>query len=247
MSWHTNNPLTKGNSWDISSNNVVESVLPGGVNYNLLNNWINTLANFIESLKTEEGIKIPVLFRPWHEHTGSWFWWGQKLCDKEHYKMLWSMVYQCFNERGIDNVLYAYSPGIEPTTDAEFLERYPGDEMIDLLGFDFYQSRDGDYVVKMNQMLKLLTAIGAKKQKPIAITETGFGAVPDSLWWTKTLLPFIENYPVSYVLVWRNTDKLENHYFAPFPGQKSEKDFVDFYNTPNTLFIKDLKQLTLEK
>ena len=41
---------------------------------------------------THLGVKIPVLFRPWHEHSGSWFWWGEKLCTPEEYKALWHMT-----------------------------------------------------------------------------------------------------------------------------------------------------------
>lgn len=38
----------------------------------------------------------------------------------------------------------------------------------------------------------------------MAVTETGYETIPDSLWWTQTLMPVIEKYPISYVLVWRN-------------------------------------------
>ena len=55
-------------------------------------------------------------------------------------------------------------------------------------------------------------------------------------------MPVIQKYPISYVLVWRNARERENHFYAPYPGQVSEKDFVTFYNDPKTLFAGDMKK-----
>ena len=93
----------------------------------------------MNTLETEEGTKIPVIFRPWHEHTGSWFWWGQNLCTADQYKALWRMTHDRMHARGVKNLLYAYSPGSEPKDSTAYLERYPGDDIIDLVGFDTYQ------------------------------------------------------------------------------------------------------------
>ena len=48
---------------------------------------------------------------------------------------------------------------------------------------------------------------------------------------------------LSYVLVWRNDSRSPTHFYAPFPGQVSEKDFISFYNDPYTLFENDLKKI----
>ena len=77
---------------------------------------------------------------------------------------------------------------------------------------------------------------------PNAYTETGYEAVPDSIWWTQTLLPIIEKYPVSYVLVWRNAREKVNHYYAPYPGQVSADDFMKFYANERTLFLNDINK-----
>ena len=89
----------------------------------------------------------------------------------------------------------------------------------------------------------ILTEVGQSHNKPIAITETGFEAIPDSTWWTQTLYPVISKYPISYVLVWRNARERVNHYYAPYPGQVSADDFVKFYREPETLFVSDVKDL----
>jgi hypothetical protein len=201
--------------------------------------WIDRVADFLLSLKTKEGVLIPVVFRPWHEHTGSWFWWGKDLCSSEQYKTLWRMTNDRLRLKGVNNVLLAYSPGMESDTVEEYLERYPGDDIIDVLGTDVYQFERSQYIKQLNKMLTILTEAGKKHDKPIALTETGLEGIPDSLWWTGTLLPVIEKYPLSYVLVWRNAREKSTHYYAPYPGQVSADDFVKFSRSPKILFVGD--------
>jgi mannan endo-1,4-beta-mannosidase len=240
MSWHVNNPLTDGDSWDVKSGgNAVVSVLQGGQCHDKFLRWLQRAADFFNSLKTEDGTKIPIVFRPWHEHTGSWFWWGKDLCSSEQYKTLWRMTSERLRLKGVNNVLLAYSPGMESDTVEEYLERYPGDDIIDVLGTDVYQYERSQYIKQLNKMLTILTEAGKKHDKPIALTETGFEGIPDSLWWTGTLLPVIEKYPLSYVLVWRNAREKSTHYYAPYPGQVSADDFVRFSQSPKMLFAGD--------
>jgi mannan endo-1,4-beta-mannosidase len=143
--------------------------------------------------------------------------------------------------KGVDNCLYAYSPGTEPQNEVQYLERYPGDDIIDLIGFDTDQSNNRPmYLYGVQRMLAIIKKIGKEHNKVIAITETGFEGVPDAEWWTGTLLPAIQDYPISYVLVWRNARERTSHHYAPYPGHPSANDFVDFYNAPRTLFAKDV-------
>ena len=243
ISWHLDNPLTGGDSWDVSSAEVVSSILPGGENHAKFLGWLDAVAGFMNSLQDENGVKIPILFRPWHEHTGSWFWWGQDLCTADEYKQLWRLTYDRLCENGVDNLLYAYSPGSEPNNEEEYLERYPGDDIIDLLGVDCYQFDKEEYIAQMEKSLHILTKVGKEHNKVIAVTETGYETIPDPVWWTEVLLPLVDPYPVSYVLVWRNARERENHYYAPYPGQISADDFVKFYENPKTFFAADVKDL----
>ena len=132
------------------------------------------------------------------------------------------------------------------------MERYPGDSIVDLIGVDAYQYDAEGYKESLDRSLRIMTEIGKAHDKAIAVTETGFETIPDSTWWTQTLMPVIRKYPISYVLVWRNARERENHFYAPYPGQVSEKDFVTFqvsekdfvtfYNDPKTLFAGDMKK-----
>ena len=233
FSWHPRNPLTGGDAWDVSSDQVVASILPGGEKHEYFMTWLEKAADFLESIKTADGKTVPVIFRPWHEHTGSWFWWGQKLCTTEQYKALWKMTYDYMvDERGLTSLVWAYSPGAGELTSVEvFGERYPGDEIIDIVGFDCYSGADREnYMAKMKSALDITKAFADEHGKLMAITETGYEGVKDAKWWTEVLYQAMKDYPVSYVLTWRNAcdDHMQHHYYAPFPGQESAEDFKAF-------------------
>ena len=74
----------------------------------------------------------------------------------------YEMTYDRMQEKGVNNLLYAYSPGTEPQTVEEYLERYPGNDIIDLVGFDTYQFDRQKYIDQLNKSLTILTEVGKK-------------------------------------------------------------------------------------
>lgn len=246
ISWHANNPLTGGDSWDVNRNDVVRSVLPGGEKHDLFLGWLDRAAAFFNSLVTADGTKIPVVFRPWHEHTGNWFWWGKDHCSVDEYTALWTLTRTHLEKAGVNQLLYAYSPDLQGPGEI-YMERYPGDDYVDVLGLDGYHRNNEEgiaaYVTSLGTILSFMTEEGRVRNKPIALTETGLEAIPIADWWTRVLLPVAGRYPISYVMVWRNARERPDHYYAPYPGQLSADDFVSFYNHPGTLFIRDIPNL----
>lgn len=242
LSWHLDNPMTDSSSWDNSQTGVVKSILPGGENYEKFQGWMDNLAGYLETLKTEDDEKIPMFFRPWHEHSGNWFWWGQDLCTVDEYVSLWKMTKEILTEKGFDNLLYTYSPNGDC---ADYMEKYPGNDYVDLLGFDLYQSdnyiNQEKFISLIQKNLSIMDEFNKETGKPYAITEIGYETVANPKWWTEVLDHAIGDYKPCYVLVWRNArEKGEEHYFAPYPGQLSENDFVEFYNNPKTIFLNDI-------
>ncbi|MCI1779122.1 MAG: glycoside hydrolase family 26 protein, partial [Bacteroidales bacterium] len=188
FSWHLNNPVTGGNAWDVSDTSVVEKILDQDSIHKKFSGWLDRVADFINSVKDEKGVRVPVIFRPFHENTGNWFWWGAKYCSPREYKALWKFTYEYLKNKGVNNVLFAYSPGGDDSV--AYADRYPGDDFVDVLGIDIYQnglSGRGEYLREMKDMLGFLTAFGKQHSKPIAVTETGLVTIPDHEWWTKTL------------------------------------------------------------
>lgn len=226
ISWHCFNPLTGGNAWDVSSDKVVGSILEGGEKHGLFMEWLDRVADYLESFRTADGKLPAIIFRPWHEHTGSWFWWGQDLCTTEQYTALWKMCYDYLNgERGLTNLVWAYSPSGK--VECSYMERYPGDEIVDIVGADIYQYGNvQDYQNNLSIILSRAAEAAREHGKILALTETGLEGLGESDWWSNALLPVLEQYPISYVLVWRNAYQAEKHYFVPFPGQDSEADFL---------------------
>lgn len=250
-SWHVRNPLTRGDSWDVSGGTDVlaQSLTPGTAAHDTLCVWIARAADFLGSLRTRQGGRLPVVFRPWHEHTGGWFWWGAPYCTPAQYKQLWQLTRRIFSERGADNVLWAYSPDVV-SGKAEYLERYPGDDYVDIMGADVYH-RDGEagtatYRHKLANTLGAATEAARERGKLVALTETGSEGLPMPQWWTRVLLPACARYPISYVCVWRNAHDMPGHFYAPWPGQASAKDFQLFHRDKRTLFSKELKQIKPE-
>ena len=241
ISWHLRNPLTGGSSWDVSSKEVVHAILPGGPKHCLFRDYLDRLADFMGSLKAEDGTFIPVLFRPFHEHTGSWFWWGKDLCTTEEYTALWRFTAEYLqNNRGIHHLLYTYSTdGVE--TREEYLERYPGDDIIDVLGFDLYD-RGADYTQRLSKCAEIVTGLAAEKGKVATVSETGSHDIIRTAWWTQSLLETLRPYNLSYALVWRNPWKpIGSHgNFAPYEGSPDAADFVLFYQDRRTMFQQEL-------
>lgn len=77
------------------------------------------------SLRTDAGEYVPVLFRPFHEHTGNGFWWGKGNCTAEEYIALWRFTLEYLRDtKGVHNLLYVYSPDIVSSQD-NYLEFWP--------------------------------------------------------------------------------------------------------------------------
>ncbi len=89
ISWHARSPLGKEKgAWD-TTHGTVTSILPGGDQHTLYKDWLDKVAAFLLSLKGKKGELIPVLFRPYHELTGNWFWWCRNACTDFEFKTLW--------------------------------------------------------------------------------------------------------------------------------------------------------------
>ena len=95
------------------------------------------LKNAAAYLKLLRDADIPVLWRPFHEAAGGWFWWGK---DAASFKPLWIAMFNYFKTEGLDNLIWVW------TTEGNDADWYPGDQYVDIVGRDVYNKETADCV-----------------------------------------------------------------------------------------------------
>lgn len=244
LSWHLDNPVTSDDSWDQTP--AVHAIIPGGDLHEEFKLTLDDLADFLAGLKTEDGTYVPVIFRPWHELNGSWFWWGKNNCSVEDFKALFRFTVEYLRDvKGFHHLLYSYSTDKFDTYE-EYMERWPGDEYVDLIGYDDYHNfAEKKSIQKGISSLRILAALGDSLNKPFALTETGLESIPNPLWYTEHVLGPIKSDELarktSYMLVWRNFDT--KHHYAPYPGHPSVEEFKKFEADDFTWFLDELPDM----
>jgi mannan endo-1,4-beta-mannosidase len=111
---------------------------------------------------------VPILWRPLHEASGGWFWWGAS--GPEAYKKLYILLYERLTgEYGLNNLIWVWNG-----QDAEW---YPGDEYVDIIGEDIYHGEK----VYTSQISSYLNAVKnySKEMKMVYLTENGCLFDPD--------------------------------------------------------------------
>ncbi len=134
--------------------------------YQLLIRDIDSIAKELKKLQAEG---IPVLWRPLHEASGGWFWWGSQ--GPEPYKQLWRIMYNRLTyHHQLDNLIWVWN--------AEDPAWYPGDDVVDIVGIDIYGDKQ-DYSPREKEFKRAETY--ADEYKMVALTETGVMPDPDLL------------------------------------------------------------------
>ena len=238
--WHLREPYNEKSfySADMTSEqrtDAFKSLLPGGK----FNDWykkkLDKVASVVSNLKDTNGKQIPIIFRPFHEFDGNWFWWGANYCTAEEYISVYRFTVNYLRDtKNVHNILFAFSPDNSYTTPSSYLSRYPGDDYVDILGMDNY----GDFDNKgtsgaslANSKLKLISDLAISKNKIAALTETGYRVTSTTPainnWFSTYLYDAItnNNLQIAYVMFWSNTS---SGYYVPTPGNSNVADFQNF-------------------
>ncbi|GGA26808.1 glycosyl hydrolase [Paenibacillus physcomitrellae] len=152
-------PLWSNVQKSISQADFDKYVTPGTDEYKAL---IADLDSVAASLETLKDAGVPVLWRPYHEMNGDWFWWGKKT----NFPALWNLMYDRFvNVHHLDNLIWVWSPNAPTNSNYSYGSYFPGLANVDVLALDIYNNdfRQSYY----DNLLKLAQG------KPIAIGESG--------------------------------------------------------------------------
>jgi len=181
--WHWGNPLVGPGYVNSKIHFDGAAALRPGTKANAaLMRDMDEIAGYLGELRDQD---VPVLWRPFHEFTGDWFWWGQ--CGPEVFKALWTLMYDRYTQHfGLNNLIWVlgYTKDPDPAW-------FPGRERIDIVGADNYVNDHGP----MADMYGRVRAITGKAA-PIALHECG--PIPDPDLSTRSQADWL------YFLVWHS-------------------------------------------
>ena len=195
LSWHADNPFTDGRYEDLKVGDFHRLWLPGTPENT---RWISELNRIAEGLKELQDAGVTVLWRPFHEMNGDWFWWGYR--DKEVFIKLWRQTYQYLTHtKKLNNLLWVYAPNSVYGRIKSATMYYPGNAFVDITALDVYNNH-----VEVRGY-KDLVELG----KPFGISEFGSqGRARDGSFNNMTLMKAIKRYypETRFVLFWHSWD-----------------------------------------
>jgi len=255
LSWHSVNPVTGGGYGENTTPRAIASVLPGGEHHDRFRGWLDALAGFLAGLVDASGTPIPVVFRPYHEHSGDWFWWclGGDLNSEDDFVALWRLTVDHLRAAGVHHLLWAISPD-RSRLDVDdlattYLRGYPGDDAVDVLGVDdYWDAGHGSNDLPLEEQhehyvrtLRAVSRLAAERGKLAALTETG--TVPGDDPFTGHLLRALtadeHTRRILWSLVWRNAQGDEQSPGTPAAGTAAARDLAAFRADPFVLFADD--------
>ncbi|NHF59478.1 hypothetical protein FK220_009010 [Flavobacteriaceae bacterium TP-CH-4] len=151
LSWHADNPFVEGYNvyWNTVENKGkinLKSLLKGEVQTKAWINYRTELDQIAGALQKLQDAGVTVIWRPFHEMNGDFFWWGinaynNQQTNEADFIALWRDLYHTLTfDYGLDNLIWVYSVIPYQYWNAEVTTFYPGNEVVDLVGMDFYGS-----------------------------------------------------------------------------------------------------------
>lgn len=247
------------------SNDIVKQILPDGEYNEVFTAYLDVIADYASQL---QAAGIPIMIRPFHENTGSWFWWGS-MNTAETYKSLYRYTKDYMEQSGVHNLLWVYSPNGPVTSEAAYMSYYPGDEYVDILAFDYYNdynsypaAADNSFFDSLDTTCNIVSSIAAKRGKIPAIAECGVrvmkkdgsdnegllvkgnpvGTEASGKNWYQEVSDIAKKNNMPYYLVWANFG--DSNFYVPYKydathGQELINDFIKYYNDDSSIFGGD--------
>ncbi|HEY5227803.1 MAG TPA: glycosyl hydrolase [Opitutaceae bacterium] len=142
LNLHMSNPTTGGPVYDTSRLDAAGLLTPGTATNTA---FMNSLSRVAAGLAELQEAGVVVIFRPFHENGGDWFWWGKARQNSAQMVALWRFTHDYMEKtRGLHNLVWLFESG-QP--DVPTTLNYPGDAYVDMIGQDVYTDHPGDAAV----------------------------------------------------------------------------------------------------
>jgi mannan endo-1,4-beta-mannosidase len=180
ISWHQVNPETWDGSIDegpfeytqyqMSQEKFNQIFVPESDLQIKYQQHIDTIAGYLKQLQ-EAG--VVVLWRPYHEMNGGWFWWGAKA----NFTDLWKGMFNRYTKyHHLNNLIWVWSPNISQSGMTDY---YPGDEYVDIVGLDGYVDIT-NWDIRSSLSADIDNIIDVSKDNMVTFTELGW--LPNLNW-----------------------------------------------------------------
>lgn len=168
-----NDPVTKNASPEAKAlldSQYFDLLTPGTELYNRWTAQVETVAFYLRKLQ-EAG--VPVLWRPYHEMNGNWFWWGGRLGEYSTRAIYKQLFDRYVDHHKLTNLIWVWSVDRPHNPNMNFSNYYPGNDYLDIASIDIYGN---DFSKIYYDSLKTLA-----QDKPLGLGEVGNPPAPDTL------------------------------------------------------------------
>ena len=166
LCWHWRDPSFKTHEFytDRTGFDPRKIFEPQSEEYVAMMRDMDVVAGYLKELQEKD---VPILWRPLHEASGGWFWWGAQ--GSEACKKIWQIMFDKFtNEHRLNNLIWVWTS----EANSSAISWYPGDEYVDIIGLDIYD--EGNHGSQMLSFQELKKIYGGKK----ILTLSECGSIP---------------------------------------------------------------------
>ncbi|MEJ5169600.1 MAG: glycosyl hydrolase [Fimbriimonadales bacterium] len=177
LMWHAvpptmEEPVTfkEGVQSKLSDSEWTQLLTPGSALHRRWEAQVDVVAKLLLQLR-DAG--VPVVWRPYHESNGAWFWWGGRQGAEGSAKLYRMLFAKLTGDYGLDNLVWVYNPNAPRTGVRPYEDMYPGGDVVDVLATDIY---GGEFPDSFHDDLVALA-----DGRPVAIGEVGQLPTPEVL------------------------------------------------------------------
>jgi ATP-binding cassette, subfamily C, bacteriocin exporter len=254
VSWFPDNLITGNNC---AGGCAVEEVLPGSCAHKELRNCLDLIANNLGNLKDAQGRSIPIIFQCWHKQNEESFWWGCSRCTVEEYNRLFRFTVTYLREvHHVRNFLYAFSPGNHSSDFRHLMERYPGDELVDVLSLECECDESVEGQQRLLRLTREMVLYAESHGKVPALTHVGYdngqngkglAFCMNNQWLKEYLINPIKQHPVAcriaYIMFADNMAYNPTIYRLPYPSSSHAECLAKLAEDPYLVFGDRVAQI----